>query len=197
MGGVLVDLYTERCIEAYRSIAGFSTITEYLDPCHQQGFMKDAERGTIGFDEFVEKIKLHSAPGTTTETILKCHRQFYGTPEQKVVRLIRELSQKYDLYVLSNNNPLAMSILYPLFAGAGMPFETSFKGLFLSYEMHLLKPGAEIFQKAMEASGYKPEEILFIDDSPSNVQGAAAVGMHSALFKQGSSLRALVKSKLG
>ena len=197
MGGVLVNLYTERCIEAYRSIAGFSTITEYLDPCHQQGFMKEAERGSIDLDEFIEQIKRHCAPGTTTETILRCHRQFYGTPEQKVVRLIRELSQKYDLYVLSNNNPLAMSILYPLFTGAGMPFETSFKGLFLSYEMHLLKPGAEIFRKAIEVSGCKPEEILFIDDSPSNVQGAAALGIHSALFKQGSSLRALIKAKIG
>ena len=191
-----MDLYIERCIEAYRNIAGFSTITDYLDPCHQQGFMKDAEIGAIGFDEFIEQIKFHCTPGTTTETILLCHRQFYGTPEQRVVRLIRELSQKYDLYVLSNNNPLAMSILYPIFTGAGMPFETSFKGLFLSYEMHMLKPGAEIFHKAIEVSGHKPEEILFIDDSPSNVQGAALVGIRSALFKQGGSLRALIKSKI-
>ena len=158
--------------------------------------MKDAELGTIDFDSFIEQIKQHSAPGTTTETILRCHRQFYGTPDQEVVKLIRELSTKFDLYILSNNNAVAMSILYPLFAGAGMPFETSFKGLFLSYEMHLLKPGAEIFNKAIEASGCAPEEILFIDDSPSNVQGAAALGIRSALYKQGTSLRDLIEANI-
>lgn len=192
MGGVLMDLHINRCIEAYRDIAGFKDVSDYLDPCHQRGFMKDLERGDIGFDGYIQECKRHCAPLTSTETILYCHRQFFSAPSQDTVRLVHDLSKRFELSVLSNNNAISMSILFPLFQGAGLPFETSFKHLFFSYEMHLLKPDAEIFRAAIARSGFKPEEILFIDDSPSNVQGGNSAGMKSVLYTPGTPLKSLI-----
>ncbi len=191
-----MDLHLDPCVKAYREIAGFKDISDFIDPWHQRGFMKDLERGELDFDGYMDECKRHCSPGTKTETILYCHRQFFGAPSPDTVKLIRELSAQYELSVLSNNNPVSMSILFPIFQGAGMPFETSFKHLFFSYEMHMLKPDAEIFRTAISQSGFKAGEILFIDDSPSNVQGGSEAGMKSVLYTPGTSLKQLIEANL-
>ena len=196
MGGVLLPLYIDRCIEAYRNIAGFKDIDEYLDPCHQRGFFLDNEAGRISLDEFIAECISHCAPGTTRETIFRCHDEFFGTPAPDDVALVKELARKYDVYLLSNNNALSMLLHRPNFEKAGLPLDTSFKKMFLSHEMHLLKPDPEIYLQAIAGSGCQPEECLFIDDSQKNIDGALAVGMRAALLRPGESLRALVEANL-
>jgi len=51
-----------------------------------------------------------------------------------------------------------------------------------SYELKMAKPEAGIYHHAIEGLGVKPEEALFLDDRPENVEGARAVGMHSEVF---------------
>ncbi|MBR4826846.1 MAG: HAD family phosphatase [Bacteroidales bacterium] len=196
MGGVLLPLFPQRCIKAYREIAGFADIADYLDPCHQRGFFLDNEAGRISLDEFIAECISHCAPGTTRETILRCHDEFFGTPAPDDVALVKELGRKYDVYLLSNNNALSMLLHRPNFEKAGLPLDTSFKKMFLSHEMHLLKPEPEIYRRAIAESGCRPEECLFIDDSQKNVDGALAVGMRAVLLPAGASLRATVEANL-
>ena len=196
MGGVLLPLHLDRSIEAYRNIAGFKDIDNYLDPCHQSGFFLDLEAGRISLDEFMTECQKHCAPGTTRETIIDCHNHFFGTPAPDDVALVKELSKKYDFFMLSNNNALSMILHRPNFANAGLPLDTSFKKMFLSHEMKLLKPDPEIYRQAIAGSGYKADECLFIDDSQKNVDGALAVGMHAVLLPAGASLREVVEANL-
>lgn len=196
MGGVLLPLDLHRCVEAYRNIAGFKDIDEYLDPWHQRGFFLDMEAGRIGMQEFLDECLRHCPPGTTKETLVRCHDQFFGTPAPDTVALVKELSLKYDVYLLSNNNELSMSLHIPNFARAGLPLDTSFKKMFLSHEMKLLKPDPQIYLRAIAESGHAAGECLFIDDSQKNVDGALAVGMHAVLLPPGASLRAVVEKAL-
>ena len=196
MGGVLLPLYLDRCVEAYRTIAGFKDIGEYLDPCHQRGFFLDNEIGRYDRDGFIAECLKHCPPGTTPDDIVRAHDQFFGTPDPDDVALVKELAQRYDVYLLSNNNALSMSLHRPNFARAGLPLDTSFKKMFLSHEMHLLKPEPEIYRRAIAESGCRPEECLFIDDSQKNIDGALAVGMRAVLLPAGASLRATVEANL-
>ncbi len=196
MGGVLLPLHLDRCVEAYREIAGFKDIDKYLDPCHQQGFFLDLEAGRITLDEFMEECLKHCAPGTTRETVFRCHDHFFGTPAPEDVVLVKELGQKYDVFLLSNNNALSMILHIPNFEKAGLPLDTSFKKMFLSHEMRLLKPDPEIYRQAIAGGGHRADECLFIDDSQKNVDGAIAAGMHAALLRPGASLREVVEANL-
>ena len=45
MGGVLIDLYLDRCADAFYNVAGLKQIRSILDPWHQRGFLNDAENG--------------------------------------------------------------------------------------------------------------------------------------------------------
>ena len=49
----------------------------------------------------------------------------------------------------------------------------------------MLKPGREIFDEVVRRIGVRPEEILFIDDSIANVEGARAAGLNAVLYKKG------------
>ena len=57
-----------------------------------------------------------------------------------------------------------------------------FDHLTLSYELHLVKPDAEIYRRALRGLGVEPGETLFLDDRPPNVEGALAAGIHAELF---------------
>ena len=47
----------------------------------------------------------------------------------------------------------------------------------------LRKPDPAIFQLTCERLGLRPEECLFVDDIPSNVAGAAALGIEAILCR--------------
>lgn len=196
MGGVLLPLYLDRCVEAYRTVAGFKDIGEYLDPCHQRGFFLDNEIGRYDRDGFIAECLKHCPPGTTPEDIVRSHKAFFGTPAPDDVALVKELGRRYDIFMLSNNNALSMSLHIPNFAQAGLPLDKYFKELYLSHEMHLLKPDPEIYHEAIRRSGYKPQECLFIDDSRKNVDAGNAAGMKAVLLAPGASLRKLVEANL-
>lgn len=57
-----------------------------------------------------------------------------------------------------------------------------FDGFIFSGKIKLVKPSCEIFRYALEKFGLKPEETVFIDDSPVNVEAARRCGIRSLLF---------------
>lgn len=46
----------------------------------------------------------------------------------------------------------------------------------------MAKPGADVFRLALQALDRAPGEVFFVDDSPTNVAAATALGMHAHLF---------------
>lgn len=83
----------------------------------------------------------------------------------------------YKLYVLSNMCPRFREIEYKL------PNSSLFMGALVSAEEKLVKPDPAIFLRLCERYSLKPEECLFIDDLPRNVEGAQSVGMTGYCFE--------------
>ena len=48
--------------------------------------------------------------------------------------------------------------------------------------MKLAKPDKAIFLKMIKDSGIVPEETLYIDDSPANIEAGKALGLHTVLY---------------
>ena len=51
-----------------------------------------------------------------------------------------------------------------------------------SYELGVVKPYAAIYQNAVQGLGVAPDEALFLDDRPANVEGARATGLAAEIF---------------
>ncbi len=69
------------------------------------------------------------------------------------------------------------------------PFLSHFDVTIVSGEVSLLKPDPAIYELLLSRAGLAAERTVFIDDSPKNVEGARAVGMHAIQFTSPSELR--------
>lgn len=196
MGGVVLPLDIPRCMDNFRKRAGLMDIDKYLDAYHQRGFIGDLEAGKIDEDEFYAECLKHCAPGTTRETVYECFSSLLEPCREEAIMLFRELQGDYDLYVLSNNNPISKQAFYAEMRARGVEPEKVFRKQFYSFQMKLLKPSRAFYEKAIEGTGVKPEEILFIDDSPVNCEAAAALGINAVFYDVNTSLYDLVKSSL-
>lgn len=196
-GGVLIDLDIEDCKAAFKRDLGYEKIDDVLDPCHQKGIVGDMEEGLISGDEFRAAVLKDSRPGAQPHEVDEAFMHILaGIPAYKG-QLLNHLAKKYDIYILSNNNPIVAPHMAELFAGVGVDYEKLFKKSFLSYEMKALKPSEAFYKRVLEQVGLPAEDLLFIDDSQKNVDGAIAAGLPAVYYDPKSDLAALLADILG
>ena len=177
-GGVLIHLDKGRCTEAFRQL-GVEVSDELTNPYGQRTDLADFERGTMSVDEFHETVRRVYAPGLTDEQIDKAWSALLlDIPTYKLDMLL-ELKQKYRLYLLSNTNAVHWVEGRKRFDYRGYKAEDYFEQIFLSHEIHELKPSPEAFLKVAKLAGIKPEETLFIDDLEASCKSAEALGFHT------------------
>lgn len=197
LGGVLIDLDFDRCVRAFREILGYERITEILDLWHQKGIYGDMEAGLITADEFRAEVLRESHPGCVPSDVDRAMAGLLVGMDPEKVPLLEELSRKYALYGLSNNNEISVKRMHDIYEENGLDWRRVFRKEFISSRMKMLKPSREIFDAAAAEIGLPPAEILFVDDSPTNVDGALAAGWQAVYYKQGTDLRACLFGCLG
>jgi len=116
--------------------------------------------------------------------------------DQRIPALIRmeiELWNQYDSRVLAWADQLRAAgygtgILSNLPRPLGEELRATpgflehFDHVTFSYELRKVKPQPDIYLDAIGGLGVKPEQALFLDDRPDNVEGAHAVGLHAHLY---------------
>ena len=176
-GGVLIDLDRQRCLDRFNAL-GIPNVQAMLDVCHQQGFFLLHEKGLITDAEFRDNIRKMAGVSVTDAQIDDAWNSFLvGIPEYKL-DLLLELRRRYKVYLLSNTNEIhwQWSCLHA-FRYKTFRAEDFFEHIYLSYEMKMAKPDADIFQKVLDETGILPNETLFIDDSEANCRTAEALGI--------------------
>lgn len=197
LGGVLIDLDFDRCVRSFREILGYERITEILDLWHQKGIYGDMEAGLITADEFRTEVLRESRPGCVPSDVDRAMAGLLVGMDPKKVPLLEELSRKYTLYGLSNNNEISVRRMHDIYEENGLDWRRIFRKEFISSRMKMLKPSREIFDAAAAEIGLPPAEILFVDDSQTNVDGALAAGWQAVYYQQGTDLRACLSGYLG
>ena len=192
IGGVLIGLDLDRCIRTFKEVLGFDRITELLDPYHQKGIYGEMEAGTLSADEFRAEVLKDSRPGCQPEDVDRCMFSLLTGMDPDTVQTVKRLAGRYPLYLLSNNNPIAMSRILEMFRENGLAPETTFRDQFISSEMKLLKPSREIYEESVRRTGLPAGEVLFIDDNETNVLAAREAGMQARLFVPGEKLSQLL-----
>jgi len=104
---------------------------------------------------------------------------------EEALDLVRRLTGVHK-YLLSNTNAAHVRFIRDRFPGIFDPYER----LFLSHQVHLLKPDPAIFRVVLEASGRPPAEHVFTDDQEANVEAARGLGMQGIVFRSAEQLAA-------
>ena len=124
-----------------------------------------------------EMRRLSGTPEITDAQIAWAYGQFLVRIPVAKLRQIDALRERgIRTCVLSNNNPASMKYIRRMFTADGKTMDDYFDAVFLSYELHELKPSEAIFRKMIAAGGMRPEETLFIDDGQKNVDAAQRLG---------------------
>lgn len=196
MGGVLVDLDIDGCKDAFKTSLGYGNIDNIIDACHQKGIYGDLEEGTLPADEFRRIVLRDSKPGAMPEQVDEAMSHILVGIAPYKAEMLRRLSASYELYMLSNNNPICLPYSRKMFEEVGAPLEDIFKKCYFSFEMKALKPSEAFYKAVLDDIDLPAEQLLFIDDSQVNVDSAVAAGLPSVYYKPGTDLEALVESVL-
>lgn len=178
-GGVLIDLNRSCCIESFKSL-GISNIEELINPYFQKGVFLELEKGEITSAEFRNAIRKFTARELRDEQIDAAWNSFLINIPLYKLELLLKLRQSYKLYLLSNTNDIHWKwACRNCFSHKGLGVGDYFEQIFLSYDLHQVKPDKEIFLTLFEKTGISPRETLFIDDASANCITAQELGIRT------------------
>lgn len=150
------------------------------------GVHRDFMVGKITGDEFhqltCERFN-HFVPLNKFKTIWESMLvgEIEGTAE-----IAEKLHQKnHSLALLSNTD-----IWHYEYSVSHFPILKKIEKNFLSYELEMQKPDAEIFKAVAKSLDAEPGECLFIDDLQQNIDGAKRVNFEAILFQNAGQLHA-------
>ncbi|MCH3994665.1 MAG: HAD family phosphatase [Prevotella sp.] len=178
MGGVLVGLDVQRCVDAFTSL-GAGSIAHYVQEHLTEDLFLDIETGAINQKQFCDKVRLTADIQCSDEKIVWAWNQLLtGIPSAKKAHLLQLRRQGYHLFLLSNTNVMHWNYCVRDFFDDGKhTVNDYFEKCFLSYQMQLVKPSEEIYRSVLDQTGIQPSETVFIDDTKVNLEGAAKVGL--------------------
>lgn len=187
LGGVLIDLNWYSRAQAL--------FGEDLDPEFLKGrwlalqSAREFEAGKTDFVTFYREFINETGSSIDIEDFKSEFTGILGPVKPGCIDILTEIRQHARLAMLSNTNLLHVEVLRKsseIFA----PFEH----LFLSYEMGLVKPDAQIFISVCERLDCLPERVFFFDDSEANVAAAGACGLNSWRVDSPQEIRKIVNT---
>ena len=139
-----------------------------------------AEKATIGLIPEEEHWKtVATTLGVPENRIQELQDRFWAgdAVDKRLLEYIRALNKKYKTGLLSNAWSGARQSLNQRNA-CDMVFQYSM----FSYEVRLKKPDPEIYKRFLFLMEVKPEEAIFVDDMPENIEVANSIGIHGIRF---------------
>jgi glucose-1-phosphatase len=116
------------------------------------------------------------------EALRQFQDEFFGGDQldHELIAFIRKLRPAYRTVIISNYMDELTRLL-----GEVHRIADAFELIVVSSSEKIMKPDAIIFQRTLERLNLDPQETIFIDDFPHNVEGARAVGMNAIHFAPG------------
>ncbi|MCA9324661.1 HAD-IA family hydrolase [Candidatus Saccharibacteria bacterium] len=137
-------------------------------------YSDDADRGTLSMSDFDTKLaqRLHA--------LVDWQKIYLESVEviQPMQDLISWASEHYRVGLLTNSKPG----LVPALRERNLIPNLNYDVIVDSSEVGLIKPERAIYEKAQEWAGCEPGEILFVDDTRTNLFPAAELGWHVMQF---------------
>lgn len=139
------------------------------------------EVGAISSDEFIDEL-LTVIPEATPEDITTVwNSMLLDFPDYRL-DFIEKLAKEgnYRLFLLSNTNALHIPHVEEIMGHKKYQrFKNCFEQFYLSHEIGLRKPTAEIFEFVLDQNGLEAESTFFIDDTKENTDAAQALGIRT------------------
>jgi putative hydrolase of the HAD superfamily len=177
IGNVLVSFYPDIYISQFITKKG--EIDYYNHICFKSAEWKCGDLGTKTREEIIDAICEKYPEDAENVRMIMENCDDMLRVSKKNTEVVKKLKAAgVEVYYLSNTNAHAfeyMSATYEVFK--------FMDGGIASYLDGVLKPSADIFELFLSRYGKIAEECVFVDDMPTNVNGARAVGLNGIILK--------------
>jgi putative hydrolase of the HAD superfamily len=171
VGGVLLSNAWDRT-QRRRAMAHFGLDELEFEDRHEM-LVSSFERGKISLDDYLQRTVFYR-PRPFTPEDFKAYMFSLSQPCQGALDLARALAHSCEYLMASINNESTELNLYRIQTyGLREIFDVFISSCFVG----LRKPEEGIYRLALEITQRPPEECLFVDDRPLNVDAAAQLGM--------------------
>jgi putative hydrolase of the HAD superfamily len=122
------------------------------------------------FERFPAELELDESAQAFRRRFLRWRLQLFPG----IAEMLSQISETRRIALLSNTNPIHWRMVDP-----DGDLRQRFDHVFLSYEIGFAKPHRDIFDYVLNALPDNATDLVFLDDTIKNVEGAARCGIHS------------------
>ena len=177
LGGVLLLGDIKKFFNKVEKILGTSKINFNLN---HVSMSEEMDKGEIGIIDYIHNLTQIEMTEEQKYTILYLWNNEFKL-NKELYNFIVWLNTKVKVGVLSNTDRDNCKSHREKGYFNNIVFNEDL--IFLSAELGMAKPDEDIFKYAIEHSGVKPNEILFIDNCKENIDVANKLGMKTYLYK--------------
>ncbi|KGT95387.1 alpha-D-glucose-1-phosphatase [Erwinia typographi] len=175
LGNVIVDIDFNRVLGVWSDLGRVPLAT--LQSRFNMGEAFELhERGEIDDEEFAVRMCEQLDIALGFEQFAAGWQAIFVGVRPEVIAIMHKLREQGDrVVILSNTNRLHCTFWptqYP-------EVQKAADKLYLSQEMGLRKPEAEIYQQLLNAEEASAQDAIFFDDNLENIEAARALGIHS------------------
>lgn len=181
-GNVIINIDVPRTFEAFSRLSGKSP-QRIKSLFEQFQLFKRYESGMFNDLEFREIVRqIVGFPFNDAEIDEAWNALLLDIPDERI-ELIKQLSLRYPIYLLSNTNNIHIEESNKLFQRQfGIKTVKSlFTAAFYSYEIGLWKPDIAIYRYILKEINLNANEVIFLDDNFDNIHAAKSLGIESYL----------------
>lgn len=177
LGRVLVDFDMSEC---ERTLSARSRVShdELMRLLWDTGWARRYERGEVSAREFYTFVESEAGLAMDYDAFMKCWTEVFDPIPILPPHMLPALAALYPMTLVSNTNEAHVEYVRANYDV--LPF---FEHHIFSYQVGALKPDRKIFECAIEATGLRPEDLLFVDDRDENVVAATGLGLHAHRFR--------------
>lgn len=122
-------------------------------------------------DYLIEGRKLINKDSILMRTTEELIDKIYNVKDKELFKKIKEKYPDIKIVIATNHVSYVRN-----FIGEALGVEY-LDDVIISAEIHKIKPNADYYEHIVNKFNLKPEEVLFLDDNISNVEGAKEVGL--------------------
>ena len=182
LGGVIINLKTENNWFEEDLIPNFQP--EKLHHLQQNNFFQDIETGKIRVEDFIQQLKeIAIDKAISDEQIIRYWNGILLDIPKHRVDLLKQLSKKYKLILLSNTNSIHLDFILNYIQekfGENI-LAAIFHKCYYSQEISLRKPNKEIYEFVLQNETLQAANCIFFDDKKENLIEPEKLCIHTFL----------------
>ncbi len=185
LGGVIMDIDVKKTLNAFSGL-GLQNVHEFFGHGFAASFFSDHEAGRISDEKFIQEIKNLLGGDVPDEAVIDAWNALLLRFPPERIRLLKELKNKYRLFLFSNTNAIHQEKFSEIYRQA-FPGELDdhFEKAYYSHVLGQRKPDLAGFEQIIDENRLDPKQTLFVDDALMNVEGAIKAGLKGLYLPPG------------